>query len=319
MNRICAFIVNRYDSPHVAVRGILVTCVVLVASALPAAAQRPFRFYDTLYRDEQAARYFYDKFAVTGEVAYRPESLPEDNESFALASDRVGFNVRLDYQLAQQFDLSVIVDASNAADAVVTVRWLALKYYRTVDEDHYAVRMAIDPVADGQGGFPQVDAAIIYSSAVNQDLMTNIAVGIRRVRVGLERLIEIANPDTTLASPLSSVEFSRALGWELHGELRYASLVDPGGSNAFFAVLGEFGSYELIREGGTAQSGDAAGPTPDARDFRGGVIWLRTGLELARPGFSVTPFVALPVGQWSPSDDAWPRSRLQIGLRLLLR
>lgn len=286
-----------------------------------AVAQRPFRFNDTLYRDEKAARSFFDTFAFTGEVLYRPERVPTRTGVLSVA-DPIGYTVRLDYQLAKQFDVALVFDAVGSLPTSFAVRWFSLKYYRTIDGANYAVRLALDPVADGQGGFPQVDAALLYSSTVNQDVTSNIAVGIRRVRIGLEQLVEILPPapDPPFASGVSTfaVEFTRALGWELHGELRYSALVDPGGSNAFFAVLGEFGAYEIVKEigasdelGGTSNEGET--------DFRGGVIWFRSGLELSRPSISVTPFIALPVGQWSPGTDQWPRSRLQLGLRLGLR
>lgn len=303
-------------------------CVVMVllATALmplsSAVAQRPFRFNDTLYRDEKAARSFFDTFAFTGEVLYRPERVPIGNGVSAVA-EPIGYTLRLDYQLAKQFDLAIVFDAVGSLPTSFAVRWFSLKYYRTIDGANYAVRMALDPVPDGQGGFPQVDAALLYSSVVNQDVTSNIAFGIRRVRIGLEQLVEIPPPvpDPPFASGASTfaVEFTRALGWEVHGELRYSALVDPGGSNAFFAVLGEFGSYEIVKEIGNVAA-DATAPDSEAEtDFRGGVVWFRSGLELSRPSVSLTPFISLPVGQWSPGTDQWPRSRLQLGLRLVLR
>lgn len=302
-----------------------VAVLVLSVLSVPvgrADAQRPFRFNDTLYRGESASRTFFDQFAFTGEVLYRPERIPVDDGEFATA-DPIGFSARLDYRLASQFDLALVFDAVEASNTAISVRWLALKYYRAIEGANYAVRLALDPVADGQGGFPQIDAALLYSSSVTPDVTSNISFGVRRVRIGLEQLVEIPppSPDPPLAVGASTfvVEFSRALGWEVHGELRYAAIVDPGGSNAFFAVLAEIGSYELVREGAIQEIEETETIAAEATDFRGGVIWLRSGLELARPSFTFMPFIGLPVGQWSPNEDQWPRSRLQLGLRMMIR
>ncbi len=298
---------------------IVLSCCQPVTDAV---AQRPFRFNDTLYRGESASRTFFDQFAFTGEILYRPERIPVDDGEFSSAGP-IGYSARLDYQLANQFDLSLLFDAVGSSVTTISVRWLSLTYYRAIEGANYAVRMAIDPVADGQGGFPQIDGAILYSAPVSQDLTSNITFGVRRVRIGLEQLVEIESPlpDPPLALGESTfeVQFSRALGWEVHGELRYSAIVDPGGSNAFFAVLGEVGSYELVQEGGLQEAEESGESAQQETDFRGGVIWLRSGLELARPSLAFTPFISLPVGQWTPNDDQWPRARLQIGLRLMVR
>ena len=53
--------------------------------------------------------------------------------------------------------------------------------------------------------------------------------------------------------------------------------------------------------------------------YRGGVVWARAGLELNRPSYQVSPYVAAPVKQWASGDVEGSKSRLHIGFRFMLR
>ena len=93
----------------------------------------------------------------------------------------------------------------------------------------------------------------------------------------------------------------------------YNILFDPAGSNLFVAVLGQGGNYDLV-EWAESESDDRS-----ASAYRGGVIWLRSGLEIERPGYRFAPYLSLPVKHWQPSSGEWPTPRAHVGIRLMLR
>ena len=61
---------------------------------------------------------------------------------------------------------------------------------------------------------------------------------------------------------------------------------------------------------------ERVGTDPD--EYRGGVVWLRSGFEYNRPAYQLNPFVGVPLTQWMPDDGGF-RSRINLGLRLTLR
>lgn len=302
------------------------------SAAVPdAAAQRPFRTHDPFYRNETARRYFFDGYALSGEVSYRPAGSVQGDGLRAPSADPFGLSFRFDYQLAARFDASVIVDAAaGATGRTLSLSWVALKYYRTVDQSDYAFRLAVDPARDGQVGFPQLDLGFLYTSLLAPDFSMDFALGVRRVRIGYQQFVfpdpvptdgEGGNPPPQQATD-PDVVFSRALGWELHAMLSYNLLFDPAGSNMFFEVLGETGNYDLVEtvsrfDGDPDEDDAAAADAPTS--YRGGVVWLRSGLQFDRPSYQVIPFLGLPLTQWSLDEGDWPSHRMHIGLRLMLR
>jgi hypothetical protein len=307
----------------------LVVAIVLVLPLLapqPSSAQRPFRIYDPFYRDEKPGRTFYDRFAVTGEVSYRPAGSVQGDGLTSLAADPIGYSLRFDYSLARHVDIGVIMDAAGTAEGrALSVGWVAIKYFQTFESTDYAFRLAVDPASDGQGGFPQLDAAFIYSAPLTPEVTTNYSIGVRRVRIGFEQLILLDGTDDppviSAAYPDYGVLYSQALGWEVHAVLSYSALFDPAGSNIYFAILGEAGSYELIDQplGEVGQNEANASAESGVSEFRGGVVWLRSGIEFSRPNYAFSPFLGLPVQQWQPDDGDWPSARLRLGLRLMIR
>jgi hypothetical protein len=297
--------------------------LLLAAAAGEAQAQRPFLVYDPFYRDEKAGRDFYDRFAFTGEIAYVPAAVGPGDGLSAIRPDPFGYSLRFDYQLAEHFDIGVIMDAfGSSAGRSLGVSWLALKYYRTVDQGDYALRLAIDPASDGQGGFPQLDAAFIYSSFLTADVTTDFSLGVRRVRVGYERLVPLDPTVPSIPSPILpdyGIIYSQALGWEIHGVISYNAHFDPGGSHIYFAILGEAGSYEMVDAPSDSAAAEALAADGGVTEYRGGVVWLRSGLKFSRPGYAFTPFIGLPLQQWAPEDGEWPTLRLRIGIRLMIR
>ena len=290
-------------------------------------AQRPFRAYETFYRDESGRREFYDRYALTGEVSYRPAGSIVSDGLSSNSADPFGFSFRFDYQLAPRFDLGVIVDAaSGLAGRSLSVSWLSLKYYRTIDNTDYAFRLAVDPSSDARTGFPQTDVAFIYSAALTADVSSDFAIGMRRIRIGYEQLIpsDPSNPNPIVSTNITdfSVVYTRALGWELNATMSYNALFDPAGSNIYFAVLGQAGAYELVEAlpiGVDPSASDGEDAATDSGVLRGGVVWLRSGMEFSRPAYEFTPFLGLPIKQWAPADRNWPAARLRLGVQLMLR
>lgn len=312
-------------------RLLLVFSVVAVGSiCLTASAQRPMQVFDPFYHGEKAERVFFDKYAVTGELSYRPAGLlRSDNLSSSsvptTVSDPLGLSLNLDYRLASGFNLGFFVDASgNTASNSLSVSWVTLKYFRRQENTDYAIRLAVDPSLDGRSGFPQTDLAFLYASSLSPTLRSDFGVGIRRVQIGFQQIIPIDAPpidpdapSVSQAVPDREILRSRAHGWEVHMMSGYSLLFDPAGSNLFFSFIGEGGQYDLV-EWTVANAGAEEGQRKTTK-FSGGVIWVRTGLEFDRPGYQISPFLSLPLKQWTPSGDDYPRARGHIGVRLMIR
>ena len=329
-----------------------------------ASAQRPFDIYDPFYRSETAQRTFFDGYALTAEISYRRAGelqqtrLPVEGDDHPLeyqtatTSDPLGLSFHLDYQLASQFDLRAILDASSGPTGRrITLSWLALKYYRHIEQADYALRFAVDPTPDGRPGFPQVDGAFIYTSMFSPAVSSNFAIGMRRVHIGYEKLLVPEAPSSESVSTLqqrlfhvdsltasSSVPTSvhrRAIGWELHAMLNYNFHFDPAGSNLFVALFGDLSSYDLLElqrehlpsspadeESAATYGADNTSPqpiSPWSSTYRGGVIWLRSGISFDRPSYRAVPFLALPLRQWMPDEGPWQQAAPHVGLQLMLR
>ena len=124
-------------------------------------------------------------------------------------------------------------------------------------------------------------------------------------------------PYTTLfRSASTEIVRGRTQGWEVHMSWSHNILFDPAGSNLFIAFIGEGGNYDLVEW--TVEQG-ADQNERSVTDYTGGVLWIRSGLEIERPGYRFAPFISVPFKQWATPSGDWPRSRARVGLRLMLR
>ncbi|MFW5972917.1 MAG: hypothetical protein ACOCTG_02910, partial [Bacteroidota bacterium] len=211
--------------------------------AREAFAQRPFSVYDPFYRNETARRVFFDGYSVTTEISccsvtdsLQSAGLPSSAGVFGLP---LGVGVQFNYQLSRQVDVGAVVDAGGSSSGrSLSVSWLTMKYYWTVENSDYAFRLAVDPSADGQLGFPQLDLGFLSTTLIAPMISTDFAIGARRIRMGYQRWIS--------ENGQRDFVFTRALGYELHAMLSYSLILDPGGSTVFISMLGEGGSYSLF-------------------------------------------------------------------------
>jgi hypothetical protein len=302
-------------------------------TALPAWAQRPFHVYDPFYRSETARRAFHEAYAVSGEVSYRAAGAAEGGAS-ALAPDPLGLAFRLDYALTDNLEAGVIVDAAGAADArAMRWSWVVLTYHRTEGFDDFAFRLALDPDSDGRVGFPQADLALIASSVLSPRVSSDFVIGARRVQRGYQQYEALADAPTQpleAAQPSYALHNARALGYEANLMVTYNLHLGPSGSKAYLGFLGQHGEYRLHRSPDAdpavealivaASAAGAESPTlaaDEVQRFRGGVLWVRPGLEYHRPHYRLTPFLNLPLVQWNPRDGQ--RARPHVGVQLMLR
>ena len=304
-------------------------------------AQRPFLLNDPLYRSEQSQRPFYSGYAVTAEVSYRNAGALQGDGIQSLEADPLGVSFRLDYKLATRMDLSAVVDAAgNTTRRGLSLSWVILTYYERSEQASTALRLAVDPSFDSRAGFPQIDVAWLSSSFLSPLSSTEFAFGIRRVKLGYEQWFinepNLSNSfllqDITNEDPLRSeldVVYTRALGWELHLMLGYNFKFDPAGSNIFLSFLGQAGSYDLLETSyqepflpeqfGLTAAIPFEREITESKDYVGGVIWFRSGIEFNRPSYQILPFIGMPLQQWAPSNGSWPKARRQLGVRLMLR
>ncbi len=327
----------------------LLLAVCLLWISAPPAVSQPFDLHDPFYQNESARRAFFDNYALSAQLSY-PSSGVLQNER-VIDPALIGFSFRADYQVAPQVDVGAIIDASGGSGGRrLSLSWLVLKYYRHVKHERadYALRLAVDPRANGRVGFPQVDVAFIYTSLLSPFISSDFAIGFRRVRMGYRELVSTDNE----LNPLDVI-YRRAMGWELHAMTSYSMLLNPTGSNVFVALSGDLSQFDIVELNLSEPAGDAAarvapgisygmlpGPAmldgdddPSGgedladeegaieRDYRGGVIWLRAGLTYSRPAYQVRPYVAVPVRQWRPESFEGGRGRalLHAGLRFTLR
>lgn len=290
-----------------------------VVDVLPAAAQRPIRVFDPFYQDEIARRGFHDRYAVTGELIYRPTGLLADGTA-GPGGDALGVNLRVHYQLSEFLDAGMYLDASNSGiGGAPSLRWLSLKYYRVDEFTDYAIRFAVDPIAQGISGFPQMDLAFLYGSPSTPTVRTDYALGLRRVQIGVQELLAVTpepiDPDDPIVTPAPdrTVVRTQAFGWEVHMSARYSVVFDPAGSSLYVSLLGEGGSYDMVEwEVGTPEERQTS-------EFNGGVIWATTGLQFDRPSYRFGPYLSIPISQWTPRAGEWPHRRTRVGFRLTFR
>ncbi len=300
--------------------------LVLLCTVSAAHGQRPIRTFDPFYQGESATRHFFDTYAVSAELTYRPPGLLQSEATAvsAVSGTAVGMHVRLDYRLADHLDRGLYVDATgNGTGRSMDLSWVALKYYRLEEGVDYALRFAIDPSSDGTNGFPQADLGFLYSTPLSPLVTQDFGLGIRSVRIGFQEFQTIDNPmepgDPLPSSPgeTSLQVRGRTEGWEMHFSWSHNILFDPAGSNLFVAFMAEGGKFNLlewqVEDGGRTESDRAA------TRFTGGVVWIRSGLQIERPGYQFAPYLGVPLRQWARPGDDWPRSRTRIGVRFMLR
>ena len=292
-----------------------------------AVAQRPIQTFDPFYQGESATRHFFNNVAIGAELTYRPPGLLQSESSAfsALAGTALGMNLRVDYRLSDSADLGVYVDAAgNGSGRSMDLSWIALKVYRLQEGVDYALRFAIDPSSDAGGGFPQADLGFLYSTPLSPLVTQDFAMGIRRVQIGFWELQQVGAPPVEPGDPLPSspgestmLVRGRTEGWEMRFSWSHNILFDPAGSNLFIAFLAEGGKFNLLEwseDDGAEDSSDRS-----ATRFTGGVVWIRSGLQVERPGYRFAPYLSIPLRQWARPTDDWPRSRARIGVRFTLR
>ncbi len=316
--------------------GMLVLCGMMAERAY---AQRPFRVYDPFYRSETARRSFFDGYAFTTELSYRPTGSLQNGRQIG-GPDYLGLSFRLDYEFATNLDLGAIIDAAGGASGrSLALSWVALKYYRTVENTDYAVRLAVDPSLDGRVGFSQMDLAFISTSLLSPILSSDYAIGVRRVRRGYEQFLPAGAETPAVPAAPSSGDFiyTRALGWEVHFMMQYSLILNPARSNVFVSLLVHRGQYDLLETslkgatpamrrlalenaGSISHENDGAleAGTPFTKEYRGGVVWWRAGVEYNRPGYQIMPFFSVPLKQWMP-EESGSKSRVSAGVRFMLR
>lgn len=296
-----------------------------IAEIQKAHAQRPFAVNDPFYRSETARRTFHDGIAAAGELSYRSSS-PIPGSGLATSGSPLAVSFRLHYAFAQRLDLNAYWDAAGASTGnTIVLSWVGLKYYWSIEDSDYAFRLAVDPASDGRVGFPQLDVAFITTQALTPLFATDFAVGVRRVRKGYRQFIPAAATAVDgadgPAEVVSQSQFidTRALGMELHFMWSYNTIFDPARSNLFVAVMGEGGQYDLIETsvGGAPVYYDQEREFGET-DYRGGIVWIRSGVEFNRPSYQVIPFMSLPLKQWTPEDEDG-EARMQLGFRLMVR
>ncbi|MEL6443495.1 MAG: hypothetical protein AAF089_08555 [Bacteroidota bacterium] len=290
-----------------------------------AQAQRPFQTLDPLYQGEQAQRTFYDGLAVSALIDYRPTGLLQSSSSTGVGQrSAVSLAGRVDYALLPQVDVAAIVDLSGGiGTGPVALRWLIVKPFWTNEGTDYAVRIAVDPASEGGLGFRQTDVAFLSSSDLTPLVSTDFAIGLRRVRAGVnaELLDDTGTFDNTMALLLDGDRI-RVIGTEMHVYWGVNFHYDLAGSNVAVALLAEGATYRYVET-------DAAQNLPGAFEgaenrVRSGIGWLQLGLDFDRPSFQLSPHVALPLVVWGDVQGESVRSgprpnKVRVGLNIMLR
>jgi len=305
--------------------GLTVVCVA-------AEAQRPFATLDPFYQEETARRGFYDGFAAQADLAYRGG---EPAVSSGAAVFPLALALRFDYALARQIDVAAVVDMSPGISGAssrtpVRVSWLIVKPYWHHGNTDYAVRLAVDPSSDGGLGFRQTDVAFLSTSDLSPTLSTDFAMGLRRARVGFERLEFLTQGGLSAhQTSLPEIVRSRASGTEIHMMWGYRYRLDPAGSHVFTTISGEGMAYTVLAIRPPQADDDprnTAAPTEasDEGRLRGGLGRLNVGVEYSRPSFLIAPYVSLPIFRWVELEGdsrTWgPRlDHSRLGLRFTIR
>ena len=282
-----------------------------------ASAQRPIQTLDPFYQDEVAGRAFYDGFAVSGEAVYRPAGLLPGAPGQRASGD-LAVSASVDYALLPLVDLGLVFDLTGGVSrGPVGLSWVVLKPFWSHDGTDYAVRLAVDPASEGGLGFRQTDLAFLTTQRLSPVVESDFSFGFRRVRTGVQGAIDPGPSAGLLAASAFDVR-TRVLGKELHATWAYRFLLDPAESHFTVGVLGDFGDYALLET--TAREEDAG---REVR-LRSGLVWLRAGVSLQRPGYVMAPHLAFPAFVWGDvrgeTSAQGPRpEKVRLGFRLTLR
>jgi len=275
-------------------------------------AQRPFASNDPFYRNESPRRSFYDGYAVSGEVTYQ-----SNGQAISRSSSNLGLLVQLDYGLGSQFDLSAVVNFAGGTEGQrLDLTWVALKHLWHVDGADMALRLAFEPRPPSNGGlgFRQTDLAFLYSKTLSAQVGTQMAAGVRYVRTGYR-----GGWAVDAGTPLAGIAYTEATGIEARVKIGYDLIFDPARSHVSLALDYEAGTYDLLERVIVTES---ASDNADLGEFRGHVLWVRTGLHWHRPTYQIVPTVSVPLmtGKTGVGPDLGKGPRfINLGLRLTLR
>ncbi|MEM6783717.1 MAG: hypothetical protein AAF624_08290 [Bacteroidota bacterium] len=288
-------------------------------------AQRPFQTLDPLYQGEEAQRTFYDGIAVSAAIDYRPTGLLQSSSASGVGQrSAVSLAGRVDYALLPQVDVAAIVDLSGGiGTGPVALRWLIVKPFWTNEGNDYAVRIAVDPASEGGLGFRQTDVAFLSSSDLSPLVSTDFAIGLRRVRAGVNAaLLDDTGAFDTTAALLNDGERVRVIGTEMHVYWGANFHYDLAGSNVGVALLAEGATYRYVETNVTQNLPDIF-EGPENR-VRSGIGWLQLSLDFDRPSYQISPHVALPLVVWGDVQGEAVRSgprpnKVRVGLNIMLR
>ncbi len=259
--------------------------------ALPVRGQRLLQTYESLYRGESAPRDFFDGYRIRMDLAVHPSRQMLSSNARALA-----FVLSAEYALSAQLSAGLLAEVLGGGQAPQAgLQWVFLKYTYHHERNDYALRVAVDPVNDGITGFPQVDVAFLLRASQAPFLVTDVAVGVRRVRMGFNRATEMEGGGLT-----------RLLGNELTLLLRYNVLLSPSGSRVFLGTIMESGAYTrlLLPDDGVRRQ----------ERISSGAFRLTSGISLERPAYLLTPFLTLPLLSWGEGN-----AHTRVGIRLTVR
>ncbi|MEM8600658.1 MAG: hypothetical protein AAGF99_12120 [Bacteroidota bacterium] len=323
--RACSFVAVR-STVRALLSAVLVGAVCTGAGWLTdAQAQRPFETLDPLYQGEEAQRTFYDGFAVSALLDYRPTGLLQASSASGVGQrSAVSLAGRIDYALMEQVDVAAIVDLSGGiGTGPVALRWLIVKPFWTNEGTDYAVRIAVDPASEGGLGFRQTDVAFLTSSNLSPLVSTDFAIGLRRVRAGVNAaLLDNEGTFDTAGSLFLDSERVRVIGTELHVFWGANFHYDLAGSNVAVALLAEGATYRFV-EADVREEVPSPFDTSGDR-IRSGIGWLQLGLDFDRPSFQISPHLALPLVVWGDVQGEAVRSgprpnKVRVGLNIMLR
>jgi len=317
---------------------------------MPVLAQRPFRMDDPFYRDETARRDFYDGIAVTGRFHYRPAgtitsgSTPmlsmvpgssgmnvHEGAATTTQTGSIGLTFSLDYELAQQLDVSAVFDAiGGTPGSSLSLSWVSIKRYWFANGTDFALRLAFDPrpanTSTASLGLRQIDLAAMIHAGIRKNVSVDMLAGVRQVRIGFERLVSTGSITPALAEVgeqqafHSDLTLTRAAGYELHLLVQTNVHFNKADSHIFAAALFEGGRYDLEEH---LLSVLARGDTDlEKSEYAGHVLWLRSGVRWNRPSYQIAPFLSFPMALWKTGDDQLDgrgRVRTSLGVSLTLR
>src|SRR5690606_36412156 len=169
----------------------------------------------------------------------------------------------------------------------------------------------------------QMDVALLSTRMLSPVFTNDFALGLRHVRMGFRQFVPGAQ--TTSGEP--AFLNTQALGLEVHAMSSYNVIFDPASSNLFVSLVAEAGQYSLfesplfqdpyLQVPVLSQSAPEEGFAEEK--YRGGVVWVRSGIEYNRPSYQFLPFLNVPLKQWKPREGNWHEVRIHIGFRLMLR